>query len=160
MASLGTFGAVVREYEPPTDPDTFELCGGTFRVVGEIPGMVELKLGAALTGKIGGLEGDAALYEALRHALTVPEREADGKTVGADASEWDRFYEVATTKGAAGEWLTALVLNILAAQVGRPTVRPSTSSDGRSTTSTNSSASSSDSPALPDSTQDDPVSAG
>lgn len=149
MASLGTFGAVVREYEPPTDPDTFELCGETFRVVGEIPGMVELKLGAALTGKLGGLEGDAALYEALRHALTVPEREADGKLVGADASEWDRFCEVATTKGASGDWLTALVLNILSAQLGRPTVRPSTSSDGQPPTSTPSNTSSSPSPDAP-----------
>jgi hypothetical protein len=148
VASLGSFGAAVREYDPDGfEPDTFEFCGETFTVRGTIPSMLHLAVAAAWSGKVTGLEGDGSMFDALRHALTVPERKADGKTIPADASEWERFYQMAIEKDVEAEWLTAVLFNIMASENGRPTVRRSTSSTGSSPTSTSSSSSSSDSPA-------------
>lgn len=149
MASLGSFGAAMREYEPPAEPDEFEFCGEKFVVRGEIPSMVHITVAAALAGKIGALDGDAALYEALRHALTVPQRTVGGEIVPADDSEWQRFQRLATSRLVDGEWITSLVLNLMAAEAGRPTVRRSTSSTGSSPTSTSSSTSASDTPDSP-----------
>jgi hypothetical protein len=149
MASLGTFGAAVREREPNAEPDTFEFCGETFTVHGTIPSMLHLTIAAAWAGKMAAFEGDAALFEALRHALTVPASDAGGTKVPADASQWDRFYRLAIDSDVEAEWLTALVFNLMAAEDGRPTERRSTSSTGSSPTSPSSSSSSSDSPVSP-----------
>jgi hypothetical protein len=146
VASLGSFGAAAREFASDNrEPDTFELCGETFTVRGEIPGMLHLTIAAAWSGKVSAFDGDAALYEAIRHALTVPERQVDGKTVPADDSEWQRFQELTIEKHVEGEWITAIAFNIMAAEDGRPTERRSGSSTGSSPTSTPSSSSSSDS---------------
>jgi hypothetical protein len=148
VASLGTFAAAAREYDPDAHaPDTFEFCGETFTVRGTVPSMLHLMVAAAWIGKISAFDGDAALYEALRHALTVPEHTVDGKTIPADISEWDRFYRLAIDRNVEGEWLTAILFNIMAAEDARPTVRRSTSSSGSSPTGTSSSSSASDSPA-------------
>lgn len=147
MATLGTFGAAMREYAPPAEPDTFELCGETFTVRGEIPGMLHLTIAAAWNGQLTAIEGDAALYEAMRHALTVPEHKAGEETVPADDSEWQRFRDLTVENNVEGEWITAIVFRIMAAEDGRPTERRSTSSDGSSPTSPSSSNSSSNSPA-------------
>jgi len=160
VGSLGSFGAARREYEVPAEPDTFDFCGETFTVRGTIPSMVHLSVAAAWAGKISGLDGDAAMYEALRYALTVPERKVDGKTEPADKSEWERFRKLAVTANVEGEWLTALTFNLMSAESARPTVRRSTSSDGSSPTSTSSNTSASDSPALPDSSPAVTASAG
>lgn len=160
MANLGSFGAAAREYEADDrELDTFEFCGETFTVVGEIPPFLELKFAAALAGKVDGLDGDAVLYEALQFALTVPARTVDGKPVPADASQWNRFSRAAPQLED-GEWFTALVMTILAAQAGRPTRRRSGSSAGSSPTSPSSSSSSSPSPDSPDSAPAAVVSAG
>jgi hypothetical protein len=148
MASLGTFAAAAREYDPDAHaPDTFEFCGETFTVRGTIPSMLHLTVAAAWVGKLSAFDGDAALYEALRHALTVPERKVDGVTHLADTSEWDRFYRLAIDNNVEGEWLTAIVFKIMGAEDARPTERRSTSSDGSSPTGTSSNTSASDSPA-------------
>jgi hypothetical protein len=147
MAGLGTFAAAKREYEALAEPDTFEFCGETFTVRGTIPSMLHLTVAAAWAGKIPAFDGDAALYEALQHALTVPERTDGDKTIPADTSEWDRFYRLSVDQDVEGEWLTALVFNIMAAEDARPTRRLSTSSTGQSTTGTSSSSSASDAPA-------------
>lgn len=144
--NLGSFGAALREYEPPAEPDDFEFCGEKFVVRGEIPSMLHLTIAAALAGRIGALEGDTALFEALRHALTVPERKTGGETIPADDSEWQRFHRLSANTLVDTEWITSLVLNIMAAESGRPTVRRSTSSTGSSPTSTSSNTSASDSP--------------
>lgn len=151
MANLGSFGAAVREYEPDDrEYDTFDFCGETFTVVGEIPPFLELKFAAALAGKVDGLDGDAVLYESLQYALTVPEHTTDGKTIPADTTQWDRFSRTAP-KLEDGEWFTALVMRLLGAQAGRPTKRRSTSASGSSPTSPSSSSSSSPSLDSPDS---------
>lgn len=144
MASLGTFAAAKREYEASAEPDTFDFCGETFAVRGTIPSMLHLTVAAAWAGKIPAFDGDAALYEALQHALTVPDRTVDGKTIPADTSEWDRFYRLSIDQDVEGEWLTALVFNIMAAEDARPTRRLSTSSTGQSSTGTSSSEPASD----------------
>jgi hypothetical protein len=76
MPSLGTFGAAVREFDPDGERDTFDFFGTTFVVEGVIPPMLMLQLGAAMTGKIGDIEGNAAMWEALRTALTKPRQRA------------------------------------------------------------------------------------
>ena len=151
MASLGSFGAALREYEPPADPDTFEFYGETFTVHGEIPAMLDLAMTAAYVGRSSLADGDAAMYEALRIALTIPEREVDGKKLPADPAEWERFSRLATAKAAPGEMLVQITFGIIGMQMGRPTGQRSTSSGGPLPTSTNSSSSASDSPASPDS---------
>jgi hypothetical protein len=148
MASLGSFEAAAREYAPDgADQDTFDFYGETFVVTGTVPAIVELTITAALAGKASGVDGDAAMYEALKSALTVPARETDGKTVSADPSAWERFYGLALTKNAPSELLTAITFNIMGAQLGRPTVQRSTSSPGPLPTSTSSNSSASDTPA-------------
>jgi hypothetical protein len=152
MASLGSFAAAKREYEPDDrELDTFEFCGETFTVRGTIPGMLHLTIGASLSGKISGIDGAAAFYEVLRHALTAPAREVGGKTVPEDDSEWQRFYRLAIDRDVETEWITAIGYELLGAETGRPTERRSTSSTGPSPTGTSSNSSVSDTPASPDS---------
>jgi hypothetical protein len=149
MGSLGTFGAAVREFEPDGERDTFEFFGETFTVVDVIPGMVALQIGAALSGKISDLDGDAAVWEVLRCSLTRPPREADGKPVRADASQFERLHALAIRNRCDSESLVRLALALLEADGGRPTGQQSTSSPGPLPTSTNSSSSASDSPDSP-----------
>jgi hypothetical protein len=146
VASLGSFGAAIREYEPDgAERDTFEFCGETFTVEDLIPSMLELHVAAGLLGKVSGVEGDAAVFEALRCALTIPARDGGEP----DESQWQRFYALALDKRADGRWLTAIALNIMGAQAGRPTEQRPTSSSGPLPTSTSSSTSVSDSPDSP-----------
>jgi hypothetical protein len=151
MASLGSFGTAIREYAPAlAEPDTFEFCGESFEVVGHVPAIVELTMSAAMAGKVSALDGDAAMYEVLRFALTDPERRDGDEVVRADDSRWDRFYQLAAERDPEPEVLTTIALKILAAQIGRPTVRRSTSSPGPLPTGTPSSSSASDTPASQD----------
>lgn len=157
MASLGSFGAAKREYEPAsTEPDTFDFCGETFTVKGTIPGMVHLTVAAAFSGKVGGVDFAAALLEAIRHALTAPAAGDEAE----DNSQWLRFYELAIDHDVETTELRNLAYELVGADTGRPTVRRSGSSTGSSATSTSSNSSSSDSPDLPDSSPAEPVSAG
>jgi hypothetical protein len=161
MAKLGSFGAAIREYAPTlAEPDTFEFCGEEFEVAGHVPAIIELTMSAAMAGKVSAIDGDAAMYEVLRFALTDPERRDGDKVVPADESQWDRFYRLAAAQDPEPEVLTSVALNILAAQVGRPTKQRSTSSAGPLPTSPSSSSSASDSPDSPDSTPDGAGSTG
>jgi hypothetical protein len=158
VASLGSFSAAAREYDPDAaEQDTFDFCGETFTVHGEIPAMVELTITAALAGKATGMDGDGAMYEALQIALTVPEHQADGKKVPADAAQWERFNRLAIQNDVPSETLTAIALSIVGAQVGRPTKQRPGSSPGPLPTSTSSSSSVS---ATPDSPPSSPAAAG
>lgn len=121
MASLGTFEAAVREYEPPADPDTFELCGETFTVRGAIPGMLHLTVGASLSGKIRGVDAAAAMWEALRYALTVPAGKSGDEDVPEDDSEWQRFYQLTVDRRVETETIAEIAYQLLGAEVGRPT---------------------------------------
>lgn len=142
MASLGSFGAAQREYDPGDDPDTFEFCGETFTVRGPIPGMVQLAIGASISGRTSGSDYASAIWDALQYALTAPAREEDGEMIAEDDSDWLRFHQLATTSRVETEVIAKVAYELLGAQDGRPTERRSTSSTGSSPTSTSSSSSS------------------
>lgn len=160
MASLGSFSAAVREYDPAAERDEFDFYDEHFVVYGEIPAIVDLTMTAAVVGKATSIDGDAALFEALKAALTIPAREVDGEPVRADDSQFDRFYRLAIRNDAPAELLTTIAYKILGAQVGRPTKRRSISSAGPLPTSTSSNSSASTSPDSPDSRPDAAASAG
>ena len=149
MPSIGSFGAAVRELDPDADPVTFDFFGETFTVHDVIPPMLMLQLGAAVAGKVGMMEGNAAMWQAFRCALSRPERDgADGGTVAADEAQFDRFYMLALRKRCDVDSLVSLVFALVGAQADLPTERQPTSPDGRPPTSESSNSSSSDTPAL------------
>jgi hypothetical protein len=146
MAKLGTFGAAVREFDPDGERDEFEFFGQTFEVRGVIPPMLMLQLGAAIAGKIGDMEGNAAMWQALRCALSTPEQQDGDKTTPSDESQFDRFYLLAVNKRCDIDTLISLVWSLVGAQGGKATAPLPTSPDGQPITSTSSSSSASDSP--------------
>jgi hypothetical protein len=139
MATLGSFGAAVREYEQDSDRDTFDFFGEEFTVTSVVPPIVLLKCCAGMAGELNGVQADAAMYEALRYALIVPGDRPD-------RSEWERFYALAADRKASGDSLASLVLNIMGAQAGKDLEPLPGSPDGSPTASTNSNSSSSDTP--------------
>lgn len=149
MASLGSFGAAIRELEPDGERDEFEFFGETFTVEGMIPGIVDLKISAGMSGELSRTESYAAVFEGLRHALTKPAE--DGAEP--DESQWERFYLLASQRRCELYELIKLCMHILGTQAGRPTGQRSTSAPGSLPTSTNSSSSAtpSASPPAPDS---------
>jgi hypothetical protein len=141
---LGSFGAAARELDPAAERDTFDFFGSEFTVVGGIPAMLAIHLGAVMTGKIGEIEGNAAVWEALRCALTVPGSD-DDKTVP-DHSEFDRFYRIAVRRRCTTDELLKLVFALLGVQIDFPTEQPPASPDGQLPTSESSNSSVSDTP--------------
>jgi hypothetical protein len=128
VASLGEFGAAVRELGED-ERDDFTFFGERFDVVGAMPPILMIQLGAAATGKIDQIEGLAAVWETFRLAL------------GDD--EYARFFRIAVDKRADFQSLFGLSMALFEAQAGRPTEEPRGSSDGLSTTSPSASPSSS-----------------
>jgi hypothetical protein len=145
MPSLGSFGAALREFDPDSERDTFDFFGETFVVEGIIPPMLNLQLGAALSGKIAEIDGNAAMYEAMRCALTKPERTDGDEVTAADEQPFDRFYRLAVDKRCDLEQLVQLVFTLVGAQAGRPTEQLPTSAPGQLPTSTSSNSPASDS---------------
>ncbi len=144
MASLGSFGAAVREFEPDGDRDTFDFFDQTFTVEAAVPSVVLLKFCAGLVGQLSGIETDATMYELLRHTLTKPAAKPDEKP---DRTQWERFYELAAEKKCASDDLITLVLAIAGAQAGKERERSATSEGGSPPAGTSSNGSASDSPA-------------
>ncbi|MFI5833215.1 hypothetical protein ACIA5A_06010 [Micromonospora sp. NPDC051300] len=149
MANLGSFGAAIREADPRAEADVFDFCGEQFTVVGKLPPMLMVQLGAAATGKIDEQEGLGAIWEAMRCSLTVPERLADGVSVPADPSAFGRFYRLAVERCVEVDDLIALTMALFEAQAGRPTEQRPDSPVGSLPTSTSSNTSPSPSPAWP-----------
>lgn len=148
MATLGEFGAALAELDPDAERDDFTFFGEVFAVVGVMPSMLQVQLGAAATGKIDDAEGLAAMWEALRCSLTTPARTGDdGKQVAEDESAFNRFYKLAVAKRADLDSLMTLTFKLFEVQNGRPTAAQLASSDGPRTTSPSSRSSHSD-PAL------------
>lgn len=147
MGKLGSFGAAVREYEPASDADTFEFFGETFTVQGVVPSMLSVQLGAAISGKVGRLDGHAAIWQALRSALSTADRDVGGETVPGDESEFNRFCRLAVRKRCDEDTLIELVFSIIGAQAGKAGTPPGTSSPGSPDGSPSSNSSVSASPA-------------
>lgn len=139
---LGSFGAAVRELDPDAERDTFDFFGTEFTVHDVIPPMLMLQLGAAMTGKVGDVEGNAAMFEALRCALTRPGTD----DVGRDESQFDRFYRLAVDLKCTTNELIKLVFALLGGQVDLPTEQLPDLPDGQLPTSASSSSSASDTP--------------
>lgn len=154
MGHLGSFGAALKELDPNVAKDTFDFFGETFTVVGVIPSMLMLQLGAATTGKIDDQEGLGAMWEAMRLSLTTPEHQdtefpsGNVTVVPADEAQWVKFFRLAVTKNCDLEPLIELSMKLFEAQAGRPTEEPRGSLPGQSITSPSSSVSSSVHPAF------------
>lgn len=144
---LGSFSAAVKEFDPDVERDTFDLFDEEFTVEGVIPPMLMVHLGAAMAGKAGQMEGNAAMWQALTSALTKPEHEGpDGETVPADPSQFRKFYKLAVAKKLDDDSIIDLVWTLVGAQVGKAAEQPPTSPPGPHPTSTSSSSSASDTP--------------
>lgn len=144
---LGSFGAAARELDPDAERDTFDFFGAEFTVVGHVPALLAVQLGAVMTGKIGEIEGNAAVWEALRCALTVPGSE-DG-TTRPETTEFDRFYKIAVRRDCTTDELLRLVFALLGIQIDFPTEQPPASPDGSLPTGEISNSSVSDTPDSP-----------
>jgi hypothetical protein len=144
MASLGDFDAAVREIDHGAERDTFRFGGVEFTVVGNIPAVLMLQLGAAAGSGVEESEGMAAIWEALRRSLTKPASvDEDGKDISEDGQEFQRFFKLAVDRETGLDELMKLTFKLFEAQSGRPTVQAPASSDGPPSTSPSSSVSSS-----------------
>jgi hypothetical protein len=146
MARLGSFGAAARELAG-ADRDTFEFFDREFTVVGVIPPMLMLRLGASMAGELGEIDSNAVMYKALRHALTVPGDPDNG--VRPDESQFDEFEALAIKKACDADELIRLVFALVGIPIAFPTEPQPTSPDGLPETSPNSKSSASDTPASP-----------
>lgn len=155
MASLGSFGAAVRELDPDAQRDTFDFFGETFTVHGVIPPIAMLQLGAAMAGKASEIDGNAAMWEVFRSALTKPVEGRRG-----DDSQFDRFYALAADRTCHTNELIKLAFALIGAQADLPTEQLPTSPDGQLPTSDNSRSSASDAPGSATPSSDGPASAG
>jgi hypothetical protein len=143
MASLGEFDAAVREINDTGERDTFRFGGSEFTVVGNIPAMLMLQLGAAAGSGVEDVEGMAAIWEALRRSLTKSAHtDENGKDIPADDVEFQRFFKLALDRESQLDELMKLTFKLFEAQSGRPTEQAPDSSAGPSSTSPSSSASS------------------
>lgn len=110
------------EYQPPT----IEFFGEQFQVAEKIGLMPLLRFAKA--AKAGAdsadLESLTVMYDLLEQVIAP--------------SEWERFQKVADDNRADGEELMQVVSTAIELLTARPTSRPSASSDGPPTTSTNS----------------------
>ncbi len=138
MASIGSFGAAVREFAPGAERDTFEFFGKTFTVEGVIPPMLMVQLGAAIAGKVSDMSGNAAIWEVFRCSLSADD----------DDEQFNLFYQLAVRKRCTLDELLKLALSILGVQAGKEdTETPGTSPPGSPSASTTSNSSVSDTPA-------------
>jgi hypothetical protein len=137
---IGTFGAAVREFDPDSERDTFDFFGREFVVQGVVPPMLMIQLGAVMTGKIGEVEGNAAMWEALRCAMTAPGDRPDD-------SEFDRFYRLAVDRRCSTDELIKLVFALIGTQADLPPEQLPASPGGSLPTSEPSNSSASDTPA-------------
>lgn len=120
MANLGEFGVAAAETNQ--EPDTFSFCGETFTVatkVGIIP-LGRFAQAAASGLDTAEMDGLAALIDVVAGVVVDDDR--------------DRFLSVASKNRASADDLLPIVQAVMEAQSGRPTERPSDSSDGSPTT--------------------------
>lgn len=158
MAKLGSFGAAARELDPDAERDTFDFFGQEFTVVGVMPAMVVLRLGALLAGELNDIEANAVTYQALKYILTKPGDPAT-KT-RPDSSQFDRFEDLATERMCDTNELIRLLYSVLGYQISFPTEQPPTSPDGPLPTGESLSSSASGTPDSPRLVSVDEVLAG
>ena len=127
MASIGRFG-VARE---PVEGDTFEWFEHTIRTN---PAFGELEIADFMeAAEVISEEDGVRAYSLVKGTLRAMVLEED----------FDKFYATAKRERQGVEDLMTLILAVVEVAAGRPTVRPSDSSDGPSTTRLSSAESSS-----------------
>lgn len=154
---IGEFGAAKRELSG--EKDDFVFCGELFDVQQPMPPVLAIQLGAAVSGKIDETEGYAAVWEAFRISLTVPEfhrlaatdewedaeEDADGNKiirVPEDDALFRKWVGLATRNHVELDELIKLVMGLFEAQTGRPTRQAPGSSAGQPSISPSSNTSS------------------
>lgn len=122
MTFLGEFGAAKREQDPDREPDTFKFYGDQFTVADRVGAMPLLRFAAAAQSGADSSEqeGLSAMHDLLRDCLSP--------------ADWRRFQQVASDNRADGDELLGICRAVYQALSGRPTRRPSDSSDGPSPT--------------------------
>lgn len=97
---------------------TVELCGESFRVAERISSLAVMRFAKLAKQGVDAdtMAGAAALYEVLEQCI--------------DPADWSRFEEVADRERVGGDELLGVVRAAFAEVAGRPTSRPSDSSDG------------------------------
>ena len=122
MAFLGEFGAAKRDADPDREVDTFKFYGEEFTVADRVGAMPLLRFAAAAVSGADSAEAEglSAMHDLLRDCLP--------------ADDWRRFQQVAEENKADGDELLAISRTVYQAISGRPTRRPSDSSDGPSST--------------------------
>lgn len=97
-------------------PLTVTFCGETFAMVDKLGHMPFMRLSdVAMRGvDAGSIEGLAVMYQFLKACI----------------ADWDRFCDVATENACDDDNFWEVVAQIYEANAGRPTGRPSASSDG------------------------------
>lgn len=126
MTFHGEFAAAAQdaanEAAGEREPDTFGFYGQTFELRDRV-GLMTLMQFAAVAVKgveVDDMEGLVAVYRMLEDVI-VPD-------------DWQRFQDHARTVSASSDDLLAVVKQAMQVIGGRPTVRPSDSSDGPSST--------------------------
>lgn len=144
MAFLGDFGAALKELEG--EKDSFTFFGERFEIVGVMPPMLALQMGAVMTGKLNDVEGAGAMWEALNIALDepdLPEWTGEGPDARpAPVKQFPRLYRIAIDRRCDEMSLMGLAMRIFEASGGeRPTVQAPDLPAGEPSTSPNSSTS-------------------
>lgn len=141
---LGDFGAALKELDPGQEKDSFSFFGEKFEIVGVLPPMLMLQIGAFMTGKVDESEGMGAMWEAMTVSLDQPDLD-EWTGQGPDdrpapVKQFNRFYRLAVNRKADERSLMELVMSIFQASGGeRPTVQVPVSPAGLSPTSPSSS---------------------
>ena len=122
MARLGEFGAARKEAEPTDERDTFMLCGVEFTAAEEVDTIAIMEFAeVAASGEVGETPaGMAAMLALIRSSV--------------DEAEWPKFRATVRRHRPTPEVLMELAMAVVQRETGRPTERPSDSSDGPSTT--------------------------
>lgn len=124
MPHLGDFTAA--RAEQTAEPVTFDFHGQTFTVADQLSQMALMDFGRIAVTDVdaNAIEGLAALHDVYESLLTE--------------EDWPRFKALAKKERVSGDELNELLRLLMEAMSGRPTSRPSDSSDGPSPTGENS----------------------
>jgi hypothetical protein len=145
MARIGEFEAAARVVDPNVELDTFGFCGQEFTIEPEI-NLVAIGRFQKVANA-GGDTDDPDALPLLIDTIASCVIEADEK----------RFLDLASKRRVDAELLLKIVGAVMEVQAGRPTARPTDSSDGSSkTTPSSREPSSSAAPSAPKTWRDTP----
>lgn len=126
MPDLGELGAAAAEADEQGEPTTFSFHGERFTLparIGSLP-LMQFAAAAEADVNIESMQGKASVYALIRAVV--------------DPGDWPRFEKTANAHAADTAELLDVCTAVLVHFAGRPTVRPSDSSDGPPATTENS----------------------